>query len=655
MDSNDYKKYLKYKKKYLDLKAYQKELAIKNEGGNIVGCGDYYNKDKDGNLKFCYHFGSFNAMTLFLRNIRGGDTSTEIKYASYNNTILDEIIKNNFEISKVPELVKILLKLRLTEAKLLELILSKQQVEDYELILQNKYPSTGSNANRALQAALQNLISPNILTSLKKILYIEDDSIDRSDINIWDAYSDLLSFYCCMTDSKIVNPGNKMGTFVVNKLEAMQLPVSLVFLELLAKRIYNKDGILLNSQNIIEDIYKGSGASAVDKPSDIVKTAYNNTRNFTLEDFLNRDNNPNGILPPSVLLLLSMKLNPNNNTNGWNKTIKGWINYVGIHCTNTLSQKEIIEQYEILFREEENLSNQSTDNLSTLLQSKKQELIKIQEEMKTLELTYSNRRTDGKTIQQKCSIKKAEGVKNTVKAMFSKLKFKVSKSDDKENSLCGQYYQIQNKKHFIEDEIQEILTKMSLAVTNREPSILGNIATNLKALLSGTTQLKKDVCDSGNSISWRSFNDILKRLHTFATIDLSRFDSVKHLIIQSVIAFATFLPFDLKELLYYVLHTADKRKPRFEQLYETYRLEIYINFISHDNDNYYLRKTGDAPYDPNKPNDMKITSPLWPPTSLFEAIKQSTMPSEKISIFLTFKENIKRIFSGNTVVRENIV
>ncbi len=633
MDINDYKKYLKYKKKYLDLKAYQKELAIKNEGGNILdtlggilnsafSCTDYYNKDKDGTLKFCYHFGSFDKMKVFLKKIQ----STGVEY---NDTILHELIKKRFEIERLPELVKILLKLRLTESKLLELILSKQQVNDYELILQKDYKNGGVNG--IIQTALHKSISPHFITSLKQILYIEDDNIDRDNINIWDAYSDVLSFYSCIADSNTLYPIVNINKKILDSLDKLQLPISLVFLESLANRKH-KTGVI--KQNI-KDLYIQNNAITI--PSEEVQTAYNNTRNFTLEDFLNSDKNTFGILPPSVLLLLSMKFNQKNDSNGWNKTIKKMINNMGILCSKEDSRQAIIEAYLELIDSEEESSNGT--NLI-------EDLKKVELELNVLnniykDLSSEKSKSDGKTIEQKCSIVKARGVKDSVKALFTKLKTKVG-SDNKGPTLCREYYTLKNKKHSIEKEIEE-RTRQETGL--KKSTTANQLLSSIITYLIHAKNTRTEICHPDPYMTWDLFDGILNKFNSLSKIDLSRFDSINHSTIQSVIAFATFLPFDLKELLYHVLGTKEDRKENFEKLYETYRMEIYSKFVEPLDGNYYLRNTGDAPYNPEKPDDLQITSPLWPPTSLFNKIKKETLPEKKEKILDTFKSRIKSIFS----------
>ena len=125
---------------------------------------------------------------------------------------------------------------------------------------------------------------------------------------------------------------------------------------------------------------------------------------------------------------------------------------------------------------------------------------------------------------------------------------------------------------------------------------------------------------------------------------MSRFDSINHSTIQSVIAFATFLPFDLKELLYHVLGTSPERRENFEKLYETYRMEIYSAYVNQPCE---IGKDCTNHYKDTDNNKIEISA-LWPPTSLFNEIKGKTLPENKVTILNTFKGKIKSIFNTAT-------
>ena len=265
MDNNSAKqKYLKYKNKYLQLKQMRDQLGLQDAEGSGWGvfssvtnavrevssavsgyitdsitCNLYYNKESDGKLKHCYNFASQKEMYDMLKDkIMGGiknisKDSTQIinepVNTEYTNTLLHELYKANFEIEKMPKLAQLFMKLRLCESNLLELCFDKEYTEYYKGLLDGDI--------------LRKMISTNTIDSIKDLLYFNENPID--DINIWDAYSDLLSFIRCIADSKGIQltiDGLKtagkikqdIGTVkgeIVKILKSLKLPVNIVFLE----------------------------------------------------------------------------------------------------------------------------------------------------------------------------------------------------------------------------------------------------------------------------------------------------------------------------------------------------------------------------------------------------------------------------------------
>ena len=175
MDNNSAKqKYLKYKNKYLQLKQIRDQLGLQDAEGsglgdwvygaagsvaNAVGavsgyitdsitCNLYYNKESDGKLRHCYNFASKDAMHKMLTEVMGGmisgddrtrtgDVTSHLpKKEIYNNTLLHELYKANFEIERMPKLAQLFMKLRLCESNLLELCFDKEYTEYYKGLFQ---------------------------------------------------------------------------------------------------------------------------------------------------------------------------------------------------------------------------------------------------------------------------------------------------------------------------------------------------------------------------------------------------------------------------------------------------------------------------------------------------------------------------------------
>ena len=334
MDSNYKYKYLKYKKKYIELKLLKQNTDIQNGGIitelynkviDLTTCRQYYNEPSK------YKFPDLKSFKDFFNNFYISNQEL------YKGTILQELIKIDFNIQRydeLPELIKVILSIKLQSSHLLEYLLSKEYVELIKSIFngfssikisqndslnqsQTFLQKTKSTLYSSIQSLLFNTIKimvqqidKKVLDSIKTILKINSEDIE---INEWDALSKLLEFFCCFINGTSItaidtilytNSKKSIAEQFRDKLNNQS--VQIVFLNQLA------DDIKIRKK--INDIYN----FVPDSNNSEENTDY--YKNFTLKDFFDPNLNINFYLPPIVLLFLSMKLNPiiNDNTNSNN-------------------------------------------------------------------------------------------------------------------------------------------------------------------------------------------------------------------------------------------------------------------------------------------------------------------------------------------------
>ncbi len=645
MDNNIAKqKYLKYKYKYLQLKQMREELGLgEAEGGfnplaaaasvlkavtdkvkKLTTCVAYYNKDSNGYLNNCYNFESPEGIQNFLKDkiMKGNSTQNprtstpeqinnrfEPNTRAYENTILHELVKANFIVSKMPKLAQLFMKLRLCETNLLELCFDKKNTIYYKSLLDGIIVST--------------LVSQNIITSIKDLLFLNKQSYD---INIWDAYSDLLCFLRCINDSNVATGGitvlgrtfTTINTIVLENLKNLQLPVNIVFLEEIFK----------NNNFNLQDLYTNDDGNIIRPTPDVIE-AYNNINYFTLEDFFDVNKNTKHILPPSVLILLSLKFNTETmqiKPGSWGQTIQTNLGYFGQCGTKTL--EEFIKTYEHLILQEENpMSKSVIEKVTTLqeLQTELQELIN----KNSLEM---------KQYETKCSVQKSKGFVNTTKAIFSKLKFNVLKNDNTstesdisdtqidEDIKCAKYYKYQDTKHKLEDQIKNIQSKTEKEFKKQfEP--FGPLFAKFIRSLAGLTDFNTIACTNPQNIIWKSFDGILNNYYGLVyndkgdiKRDLSKYNFIKYTILFKIAGSATFLPLDFTKLLHHLLGIKEKRQTDFDYAYDIYRIDLYKNYVGYRNS-----KQKEYRYDNNQFNRL----PLFPPIKLLNTIKEKLIIEEK--------------------------
>jgi hypothetical protein len=299
---------------------------------------------------------------------------------------------------------------------------------------------------------------------------------------------------------------------------------------------------------------------------------------------------------------------------------------LGLQCTVVAQQEIIKKKYNEIFKQEILYENTGqnillTDQLTTDIDKLNREKNEIEKYLITLKIDV---------LQKKCNITATKGVKNTIKAIFSRIKYKLNYE---ENDKCGDYYYFTDRIKAIDKSIDSITTEMKSAIDKKgEGPFIGSFIAGLIESFGKLTELKNDSCSidnkNNNRLTFKSFDGLFKAIKDKrGKTDLSKYNKISHMAIQNVIGFATFLPIDLKELLAYILGIKEKRRDAFDLLYEIYRTEIYQDFTSWPYENYYLRardKSGifiDPPYDKKNDSGERIPSGLFPPSSLLEKIK----------------------------------
>lgn len=620
------KKYLKYKKKYVDLKI---EKQIK--GGSMLSCSEYYNNS--------YNFDNYDNLINFLINIKNKNTILgNNSNIDYNNTILDELIKINFDLTnkydELPEFVKIILNTKPKPAYILQLFLTKDDIEYYKSILTNTFIGNSFSIGYFITKSIHLGIDRRVINSILEILKLQE--IENETINTWNSLTILLEFICCLFDSIILK---KLGNYIndINN-NLTKLPLQIVFLE---------DLLNTSSRRILKNLYENN-------ENNNISYSY---ENFVLRDFLDNNKNINNIIPPSVILLLSIKLNPiiNKKDNIYNINLRKLIQYAGYECdifTNYLDIGENItneiEEYikmenNILRTEDSNLidlaliplkndnieNNNINENNNLLLNNignkYKKIIVNIKNNIKNNTLT---------NILSNIDIFKNNDPNTRIKELYNYLIILHRKKDKliknletaSTNKIFGLFTSQKNKiEHKIKQiniKIKDINYEILLLQDNKnieKDYKINYILTNILFLIGiGLEKINKDLCMINNesNITWRTFDKTLKIFDgkIFKIILFSSSKNLIHLLLQKITPFTTYLPFDIKRYF----HTKLKLKTpqeidNFNNIYDKYEKLIYQDFIHKDG--YY--------YSDLDLNGNINNYPLFPSSKLLNEIKES--------------------------------
>lgn len=671
--NKDYKnKYNKYKLKYLQLKKQIDTENIKIQQGGILNifeqigfsCNQYYNNTN------MYSFSNFDELKQFLINF-----SKYNNLNNYDDTILYELIKINFDIknkfNELPELIKLLLHLRPKPAHLLEFLFDKDFTTDIKAVLTNTYISKSnlsfsqlidfknippSSIRDAIMVLLNGFlhgtklygyevtkggINKEVLRSLNKILMIES-SDDLT--NIWNALDKLLEFVSCILDSKIFSYfGIKIEDYT--KILDEQI-IKIVFIDEIIK---------YQSKRKFSNFYKNTETSKE------IKLNYNN---FILMDFLNPDKNIEFILPPSVLLFLSIKINPIlNDSNYWmNNSLRYFIEYITNKSCNYQDEeitKKVEEYIEQNSSKEINLSQSDSNLIDTALISLTNGSDK---ELTNQEITSSN------SLLTEAGIKYVQIMNNITdkikKNIYNglstfdifnsinvfeltspsirkkKLDDRIKYLDVKLVKLKSDYEKASPSKKMLgwfssdKEVIKDKIEKNELKINNAKLELneLDKVINNtdkiriekLNYILSkiilfaglGINEISKDVCtiDKKSTINWKTFNKLLKILDNklFKIINLASSNVIKHSIIQYIVPYSIYLHLDLNRFFHSKLNLNKEQSNQFDNWYKEYEIRIYEKFTN-NSDGFYYPET----------DNKKNTYALFPSTELLNSIKDS--------------------------------
>ncbi len=623
-------KYLKYKEKYLTLKN-ESEIRISNQIGGILtyNCNSFY-KNVDS---YCY-----NTNILMQREL----TSILRTSNEWDNTVLYELEKIDFDIKRInelPEVVKLILNIKPKPSHLLEMILPKNFVELIRKVLLYER-SRQTTIEYALSISIKKSFNPELLQYLEKIVCLNPAEINP-EINSWIALNKLLEFISCLLNNREFKILFK-STYNTAIKNIKELPIEF---ELLNK--------IIEYPNYINNIYDPRDITTIDG----VSLNYNN---FLLMDFFSERNISN-VLPPSALLLLSIKINEdiNKRDNYYNDLLRKLLGYLRVEC-GYVERTPSLNAQTIEFNAEPIVGITTEDGV--LLDTALNTIITNPVNQIDPTLNLINEVHNNLTILQKMSLMyngildnfnrslttSRDNLKNYLRR-FNVLnrqnreerivwletevrrlqkKIKAYQEELPAKSTTKLFGLIKSESDVITDKIKDKLTRVNQY--NEEIRLLkGDIQhtnnSKINYILSkiifvigiGLNDLDKDICNAGrpaSNIAWRTFDKLLKinEANIFKIIALTNSNILINLILQYVTAYSTFLPLDFKSYFYIKLNMNADQINTFNRKYQEFENNIYQNFI-HDDGYYYNNIKQDG-------TTEKITNALTPPGELLNTI-----------------------------------
>jgi hypothetical protein len=518
---------------------------------------------------------------------------------------------------------------------------TKESAEYYKSILTNTYTGSMLSTGNIITKAIHYGIDQSVILAIQEILGIIPE---KSSTNAWNSLTILLEFICCLLDSAVINKA--AGSYVESFKETLKgTIIQIVFLE---------DFLYSPERRKFKNLYHGNKNTGVIKPY----------TDFILKDFLIPSKNTMCIIPPSVLLLLSIKLNPviNIPTNPWNLQLQNLLKYTRNECKNetiNITVEKDIEEYLNTPPD-----NTITDKDSGLIETA---LLSISNSSETNNSENNLELENKTTLFDKMGRKSSELFnniagdiqKNTgkVKAVMSSIidRIDIFKNKDpnritilqndieilqaKINKLQQDLKTTQKTKRIfkliksvyekIEDKIIEknakILSKqaeinqLSTSIDKNKENKLNYILSNILLLFgTGLRRINKDVCTltkNNSSITWSTFDKTLKILDgkLFKIITFSSSKTLINLLIQNLVAYTTYFPFDIQSYFYEKLRlTKTEDIDKFKVLYAKYSTELFISFI-HEDGYYYILSENDV--------EKRIINALSPPAEVLNEIK----------------------------------
>ncbi len=529
-----------------------------------AGCGGYYNRDFDGKYTTFYDFNNMEQLNEFLTYV------FEVTNEFNKGTLLYymQMAKIEGYTLPVPKIIDLILNFKFQKSKLLEMIFKKEDVEKYKSILNSTFePITA--ADTAIKQFISSL-PPHVIQSIKNILDI-NENVKGDELNQWQSYSTLLSFLGCVLDSKIITyfkPINDMK----KQLDDLNLPIRFAYIDAMLDGKFNCSR---NINYLYQDFITKRQYQRTSSPIDYLESkipTYNKMNEMLLKDFFDINKNSLCSLPPTVLFLLLIKINPkiNEESNPWNTLLKKFLSQASLTCNiNKPSVEEANKKIKELNAETKIILRDKVQNL--------------------------NREFDLKCLKPK------------PKSFFNRPK--IINNNNKEHCEA------------LDTTIKIINNSITELDKNKQSSILYEkiLKTTLKFV--GADILVNGICN--NNIQWNIFDGLLnsiKKLNTSSVIKFFNFTDNKmiaHSILQSIAGIITFMPIDLKyifhELLQYRKNSLEEIY--FDKIYNEYRIRLYKDFTSPSKSSYHYL---DQPLTIN-------TQPLFPPVKLLNKIKEETV------------------------------
>ncbi len=701
------KKYLKYKKKYIDLKE-QIDFNKKNYNNieqlgsgwfdlesyfPIPSCKDYYANSNE------YKLNNFNNIKELLIKLSGKNNNWDNlsnNKSNYQNTILDELIKIDFDVNKrfdeLPELVKLLLHIKPKPAHLLQMILYKPTCDHIINVLNNnvdfKITSLDYSNPKFLYWILSKVIykgiDPNVIYAVREILdLLTDDEKEKSKkTNTWDSLTKLAEFVGCLSDSMFLDenlewinsmpeifPKDKIKKYIFPYISSYKNYLRTLFDTLIVQITLLEDILLFTKERRnLKNLYKNT------KGESILATNGNftiNYQDFVLKDFFDTTKNTSFFLPPSVILLLSIKLNPIINTKDYyiNVKLRGLLDYLRYQCfidvtvSNSSDENNItkalenynsedkktvldneIEDSKLIDKALEPISNGTFVNTTkqvvlpndskptivddTNLEDKMSFFEKIGSGYKNFYNQIKNSLTPSKPINISSilslksfnlfntdPIKRKEHLENKIKKLkkeneeLSKEPKKGFLNDIVKFITTSPENKIKNNLEIIKKAEQEL--KVINAPNNHNEKV-GFILANILSLSGiGLNELSNDICKPEKSeIKFSTFDKLLKILDSnlFKAVRFANSKLLMDTLFQYITPYTTYLPFDFKTYFYTKLKiTTQADKDKFNSTYQQYEILIFANFV-HEFQFYYLEN-----------NEANIWA-LFPPAELLNSI-----------------------------------
>ncbi len=624
-------KYLKYKSKYLELKSEIENEDKYNQIGGILfyNCAEFYSPPE----YYCY-----TTREGLIDNLNNKLTGTN---NPWNGTVLHELSKINYNMDRfdqLPELVKLILNIRPRPARILELLLSKSTVEFIKKILTTPMNNL-TILQRPIKYTIENSINRDVIESFKIVTTI----IETTQPNMWLALTKVLEFFSCV----ITN--HQLKVLLRNYLPGIvdnfnSLPIKFVLLDkIISEENYN----IKNNQYTVENI------TTVDRSDE-------STKNFILKDFFSKTNTHNK-LPPSALLLLSVKINPliNEYGNYYNNLLRQTFQMEGVvkligKCQGLQNQQIQLVQAEnpqplIRFdssrQTDENhltvaLENEQAQQTNTSLLARFLTIINTPNTINPHEVNEPTRSLFTlpslvtlptikifKSIEEKMADKTEEI--RTLEEEKRTLENKLLTASEEQGTFAKLIYQgSPSEKEYLNHQIRD----KKIAITNTEkelydleieknirdtPGVSRGLFKFVEPFIKNLTHsiwiINKDLCTGAqtqSNIKWRTFDKLLKipSAQIFKDIFFPKKEIIK-LIIQYLSPYSTFLPVRFNTYLYEILDIGIDEQRDFDLVYRELQYKIFDDF-----------NLGETYHYSDLVNGRYVTNALTPPPVLLNRI-----------------------------------